>query len=416
MALARSPKRLIADLKFRGTPASVWVKSRLNKSRLNKSRLNKSRLDTSRLDRSRCMGRSFCLLLIVALWGCDGQPPAAVFLADPNEQIPNEQASAGDVADSAETGDGLLKQRHDFGVVKPSVTLMHDFVIENKTASDWTLAGVKTDCSCTIATPDWKVIPAGQKKLVTVELSTGSAIRFQPVTHTVEVKFREASVEPARLSVSALVRDVLYITPERVVLADVGKGTTVTRSIIVSNFGDQKITPPRFTASVPWVTSAKPVVESVEDGMPSSPLQRFRYDIQLVGKTLALGHHEASITFESNTEAKPPPIAVVVDIRQSIAAIPSRAFFGRIAPGQSGAMTIVIRSPENSSLDESAIRIESELPGQLTWKIVKQSANTALLSLTLKPTATEGLVHGEFAIVYRDSRIPVPVDALVTPE
>ena len=78
-------------------------------------------------------------------------------------------------------------------------------------------------------------------------------------------------------------------------------------------------------------------------------------------------------------------------------------------------MTIVIRSPENSSLDQSAIQIESELQDQLTWTIEKQSANTALLNLTLKPTATEGLVHGEFVILYQDSRIPVPVDTLVTP-
>ena len=205
------------------------------------------------------MGQATFLVLIVILCGCNGQPPAAVFLTDPHDQAP-----AGDSADGVS---GSLTQRHDFGVSKPSVTLKHDFVIANKTASDWTLAGVKTDCSCTIATPDWKVIPAGQKKSVTVELQTGSAIRFQPVTHTVEVKFRDTSLEPVRLSVSALVRDVLYITPERVVLADVGQGTTVTRSIIVSNFGEQKISPPKFIASVPWITSAKPVSETVDQRM-----------------------------------------------------------------------------------------------------------------------------------------------------
>ena len=356
------------------------------------------------------MGRALFLLSIVTLWGCNGQPPANVLLAEPSRQALSPVQTS-----SAESTVGSLSQRHDFGVAKPSIKLKHDFVIENSTSGDWTLAGVKTDCSCTIATPDWKVIPAGHKKSVTVELSTGSAIRFQPVTHTVEVKFHESSVSPARLSVSALVRDALYITPERVVLVDVGKGASVTRSIIVANYGEQPISPPAFQSSVPWITADNPVVESLDDGMPSSPLQRFRYDIHLDGKTLALGHHEAQITFDSGAEAKHSPIPVVVDIRQSIAAIPSRAFFGWIAPGQSGAMTIVIRSPENSSLDQSAIQIESELQDQLTWTIEKQSANTARLNLTLKPTATEGLVHGEFAIVYQDSRIPIPVDTLVTP-
>ena len=359
------------------------------------------------------MGRCFGLLVIVSLWGCNGQPPAAVFLATPEEQAAAIARSTGLPLEEPLSGTALSR-RHDFGVAKPATTLSHVFLIENNTAVAWTLAGVKTDCSCTIATPDWKVIPAGQRKPVTVELKTGSAIRFQPVSHTVEVSFREPTVTPARLTVNALVRDVLYITPERVVLADVGKGASVTRSIVVSNFGDKPVAPPVFNASVPWITSAPPVVESVTDRMPSSPSQRFRYDISLDGKTLALGHHKASITFETNTEAKPPPVAVIVDIRQSIAAIPSRAFFGRIAPGGSGAMTIVIRSPENSSLDVPAIQIESELKDQLTWVIEKQSANTARLNLTLKPTATEGLVHGEFAIVYQDSRIAVPVDTLVT--
>ncbi len=349
------------------------------------------------------MGRALFFFLIVSIWGCNVQPPGEVFLPTPEEQT------------SAEPADKTLTRRHDFGVAKPSITLTHEFLIENNTASDWTLAGVKTDCSCTIATPAWKVIPARQRKPVTVELKTGSAIRFQPVSHTVEVSFREPTVTSARLTVSALIRDVLYVTPERVVLADVGKGATVTRSIVVSNFGDKPVAPPVFKASVPWITSAPPVVESVTDRMPSSPSQRFRYDISLNGKTLALGHHEASITFQSNTDTQPPPVAVVVDIRQSIAAIPSRAFFGRIAPGGSGAVTIIIRSPENSALDVSAIQIESGLQSQLTWVIEKQSANTAKLSLTLTPTATEGLVHGEFAIVYQDSRIPVPVDTLITP-
>lgn len=363
------------------------------------------------------MGRAVFFLFILFVWGCNVQPPAAVFLATPEEQaaaIAQGTAAKSDESDD-HSSDPSLSRRHDFGVAKPATTLTHEFLIENSTATDWTLAGVKTDCSCTIATPDWKVIPAGQRKPVTVELKTGSAIRFQPVTHTVEVSFREPTVTPARFTVNALVRDVLYITPERVVLADVGQGATVTRSIIVSNFGIQPISPPVFTASVPWITASAPVVESVAGGMPSSPSQRFRYDIQLDAKSLALGHHEAQITFASSTESKPPPVAVVVDIRQSIAAIPSRAFFGRIAPGQSGALTIIIRSPENSSLDVPAIQIETELHDQLTWKIEKQSANTARLNLTLKPTATEGLVHGEFAIVYQDSRILVPVDTLVTP-
>ena len=362
------------------------------------------------------MGRVLCLLMIVALWGCTVQPPGGAFLPTPEEQAATvARMSASKPAEPELSTDKALTRWHDFGVAKPSTTLTHEFLIENNTASDWTLAGVKTDCSCTIATPNWKVIPAGQRKPVTVELKTGSAIRFQPVSHTVEVSFREPTVTPARFTVNALVRDVLYITPERVVLADVGKGATVTRSIVVSNFGFKPISPPVFQASVPWITSAAPVVESVTDRMPSSPSQRFRYDISLDGKTLALGHHEASITFESGADTKPAPVAVVVDIRQSIAAIPSRAFFGRIAPGGSGAMTIVIRSPENSALDASLIEIETDLQDQLTWKIEKQSANTAKLSLTLKPMATEGLVHGEFAIVYQDSRISVPVDTLVTP-
>jgi len=356
------------------------------------------------------MGRDLFLLSIAVLWGCNGQPPASVLLAEPTPQAPSPVQVS-----TIEAAAGSLAQRHDFGVVKPSITLKHDFVIENNTSGDWTLAGVKTDCSCTIATPDWKVIPAGQQKSVTVELSTGSSIRFQPVTHTVEVNFREPSAAPARLSVRALVRDVLYITPARVVLVDVGKGASVTRSIIVANYGEKPISPPAFQSSVPWITADNPVVESVDDGMQSHPLQRFRYDIHLDGNTLALGHHEAQVTFDSGAETKNSPVAVVIDIRQSIAAIPSRAFFGRIAPGQSGAITIVIRSFENSSLDPSAIQIESELQDQLTWTIEKQSANTARLNLTLKPTATEGLVHGEFAIVYQDSRIPVPVDSLVTP-
>ena len=362
------------------------------------------------------MGRVLCFLMIVAFSGCNVQPPGDVFLPTPEEQAVAISQMSADSHSIAAPTDKTLTRWHDFGVAKPLTTQTHEFLIENSTASDWTLAGVKTDCSCTIATPNWKVIPAGQRKPVTVELKTGSAIRFQPVSHTVEVRFREPTVTPARLTVNALVRDVLYITPERVVLADVGKGATVTRSIVVSNFGFKPISPPVFQASVPWITAAPPVVESVTDRMPSSPSQRFRYDISLDGKTLALGHHEASITFESSTDAKPAPVAVVVDIRQAIAAIPSRAFFGRIAPGGSGAMTIVIRSPENSALDVSAIHIETELQDQLTWTIEKQSANTAKLHLTLKPTATAGLVHGEFAIVYKDSRIPVPVDTLITPK
>ena len=355
------------------------------------------------------MGRAVLFLLIVFLWGCD-QPPAAMFLADPDEQAP-----AGIPEPSEAEMVGSPVQKHNFGVAKPSTTLTHDFVIENNTTGDWTLAGVKTSCSCTIATPDWKVIPAGQKKSVTVELQTGSSIRFTPITHTVEVNFREPAAPHGRLSVSALVRDTLYITPERVVLADLGKGASVTRPIVVANYGDKHIAPPQLQSNVPWITAEKPVVELVEDGMPSAPLQRFRYDVQIVGKTLSMGHHTAQLTFEPGANATSSTVAVEVDVRQSIAAIPSRAFFGRIAPGKSGELTLVIRSPENSALDETAIHITTEMKDQLRWTIEKQSPNTARLNLTLKPTATEGLVHGEFIITYGEAVIPVPVDTLVTP-
>ena len=58
------------------------------------------------------MGRAVLFLLIVSIWGCNGQPPAAVFLPPPVQQS------------SAEPSDKTLTRQHDFGVAKPSITLL----------------------------------------------------------------------------------------------------------------------------------------------------------------------------------------------------------------------------------------------------------------------------------------------------
>src|SRR5688500_6103660 len=47
--------------------------------------------------------------------------------------------------------DGAVELVHDFGVVLPQAKHSHSFTVRNTSAKPWTLASIRSGCTCTVA-------------------------------------------------------------------------------------------------------------------------------------------------------------------------------------------------------------------------------------------------------------------------
>lgn len=102
----------------------------------------------------------------------------------------------------------------DFGLVGESRDNVHPFIIKNTGDADLVIERIATDCGCTTTKYD-RVIAPGAEGTVYVTLNT-NGYRGHTITRKIKIYFNDKSGEPATLTVSANVSDVVTVTPPRV--------------------------------------------------------------------------------------------------------------------------------------------------------------------------------------------------------
>lgn len=254
---------------------------------------------------------------------------------------------------------------HDFGLVAAGESRQHEFVIENPTATQWTIRSVQSSCSCTVAKPESDSIPAGSRLRFPVAYQSPH-LPVDDVRH-VTIAFREATAPVVQLTVAAQVRRALSIRARELSFGSLIPDARVTQRLLVENFSSETWTGLKVRSPADWLSFRcveSPAFGETLRSMSRRPAQYWEVEItaDASGKDAKL--HAATIEFEAEGSRKPYTDAIAVSMRVTgpFKVTPTSAFFGRIPPRHVARQTVqvmfspgvTVPAPETVSLEHTS--------------------------------------------------------------
>ena len=197
------------------------------------------------------MGRVIAVFWIGFLWGCNGQPPAAEFLAEP-QNVQQMTSHARSVAEQQHSKP--LRFSKDLGTVRTGTKHEVEFEIPNPSDSDWALRDITKTCRCVVAGPLPQIIrkQSSAKLKLTIEAGETSG-GFDRQVRMNFIKGAGPHVLPVVLEVKTRMRTPLYVSCRELRFPSSPPGVTTQASARVENWSDANWAALEVIPSVDWI-------------------------------------------------------------------------------------------------------------------------------------------------------------------
>ncbi len=315
-----------------------------------------------------------------------------------------------------------LAIEHDFGVVRPSVKMSHEFSIKNESEFPWTLKKIHVHCLCTVPGASATVIQPGQTEQYEVAYKAPS--KCSDDRRWVMVEFKEHAAPMVRLVVSANVRRPMTAFPPELDLGQMSEAREAQAHVEVQNHSDHDWSSVAVVASedAPWLSGTAALVRR-ETGQPVETAPRQVWRVVVRGHTAGLrpGQHHGSLDLTAGAQrGEQATVSVRLGITAPVQVIPAQFFFGRIPLGKPATRKVVVVFARNAvpeSPQEISFRCEPSDLVQLAWS--RSHGRFWELVATLTPRDGSDAAEGMVEIEFPGERLPkleIPVHALVQAE
>jgi hypothetical protein len=314
----------------------------------------------------------------------------------------------------SQTSPRTITLKHDFGVVRPSQSVSHEFRVTNPSDSAWTFAQFRITCGCTVADISSEVIPPGGSATVTFSYRPPSEVGDD--RRSIDVVFQEPSAPLVRLTVEAKAREPVSLFPVRAQLPRAMHGRPHETRVFVGNYTAADVSPPKLVGSHPWLSIGEPRTEPIPT---DDPTVRQYWSVPVVVDTgrLTSGRHEGSVTLApGQPHATGQRTVIEVEVVPPLEPNPSQLFFGTVRPGRPSSVTFSVRPCTGLTLE--GVRVEHDLGSQLEITPVESGPGTATWKATLTVSAA-GPVGGTVTVRAAAADVPatrLPVLARVVPD
>ncbi|GIW97429.1 MAG: hypothetical protein KatS3mg111_0762 [Pirellulaceae bacterium] len=250
---------------------------------------------------------------------------------------------------------------YDFGLVLCGTRPEHEFRLTNRTGRELQIAGVRSSCSCTVASISREIWLPDDELRVRVQYKSPSVLAddFQKV----ELHFADPLLAPLALRVAAKVRPLLAIVPQQFPEIACSRGEQLTHRFEIKNFGSQLIDDIEVISPSAVVTGVdlKPVNPPSKNDLAR---QKWRVAVHMNFANISFGSHQVPIDILPKN-GTPLKTNIPIYVRSPISVVPSQFFFGRMDDSSSKGKSVSIRVLFNGArcpLEPDALTIE-KVPG-----------------------------------------------------
>ncbi len=340
------------------------------------------------------MGRVFPILLTGVLWGCNSQPPAVVFLADPQEV----QAA---ISRGEQDKTGALRNRiqlyKDLGVVLTGTKHDVEFEIVNSSDVDWVFHDMVKSCRCVVAEPIPALIPKNGSAQLRMTIDAGP--NSGDSDRMIRLNYTNCPGQIV-LNVKTRMRTPLYVSCRELRFPPSTPGTTIQATARVENWSDTKWESLEVQPSVDWMqATATPTTTWVlADEVPGLRMQQM-WDLtvtanpphEVTGSIVqsvalrAIGASEVKtlpvVGERPHPVASRPPALIVSRGMQPEAASAGRMLVATLTlSATSSAKSFIILSTTGTRLDGCEISFEQVSDTEARVEVVSPSTRSGGIS------------------------------------
>lgn len=326
-----------------------------------------------------------CCLPVVAAWGLAGPKPVSA------------EKNAPDIL--------FDKKTYDFGVAGQHESIIHEFGFTNVGEEVLVLEAVKTTCGCIATVASAKEILPGQRGAIKADFRTSK--RKGKQRKTIQVHSNDPDEPQIELDITGVIKTEVALEPEFLYFGEVDKGETVTKTLKLTQIGEQELKLNRVEVDGEYFANH---VSSLEG-------ERHRaFQIDVVLKTDApVGRFADVITLHTNLRKRPRiDVPLYGAVMGRIRVKPQMLSFGTLRKGSVVANRLEVVSADHNGFD--VVRVVPS-PPFISAEVTRANGGK-LYEITLKidDNVPVGRVAGEIHIFTDDpdeSLIKVPVYGLI---
>lgn len=230
---------------------------------------------------------------------------------------------------TANAGVPIKTYSHNFGILRPSDSVSHDFLIENADKIAWTIDRVESTCGCAVPSVSRKRVLPGGSTSVKVTFQAPDA-KYANVRRHVTVRFAEASKPEIRLAIQAAIRAPVVLSPKAVRLnvPKVQQNSSPSAVVTASNFSGQTWSKLEVHSEQAWLSAVASLVESGPKADEDiAPIQVWAISVKVNAESLKPGYQLAELAlFTPGSHDAACTLPVAVTIEEPIEVTPSRLF------------------------------------------------------------------------------------------
>jgi hypothetical protein len=230
-------------------------------------------------------------------------------------------------------------QKIDFGVIATGAEAVKVLVVENKLSSHVQISSVSTACKCAQAhMPEKSLLAPGEKAFIEVRMNTLSFSKQRDTS--LSIFFSAPQFAEVKIPISAYIRTDVVFDPGKVDFGSVDFLAGATRKVRISYAGRPDWTIRNVKISGKELSAA--LKETIRQGGNVS------YDLEMtLAKDARPGRLRDIITLVTDDAANPyVPLIVEGEIIPDIRIAKTDNFLGRLRPGQTTTVRLVINGKE----------------------------------------------------------------------
>jgi len=250
-------------------------------------------------------------------------------------------ASAAHAAGPNWAGKMFNKLQHDFGVVARGADVQYRFVVRNPYKQTVHIAGVRTTCGCSAATPTRRTLALNQSAEIVVTMDTRKFIRRKD--SNLIVTFDKPAYAQVRIPLTAYIRTDVVLTPGSVNFGAVEQGQSASRTLSIAYAGRND-----WTISGVKINN-KHLSGKVKEIRRGGGQVKYQLQVTLNGDTPPGMIRDVVYLETDDANTKYVPVTVKGRVESDISV--TVASLGAVSPGASKTFNVVVRGRKPFRID-----------------------------------------------------------------
>ncbi len=291
---------------------------------------------------------------------------------------------------------------HNFGELKPSAEVSHDFAFTNAGDAPLEILNVRSTCGCTVVAPRQKVLAPGESSVIKITYHAGRAAGM--AEKKIMVYTNDPEQQESVLTIRAAIKTDLEFNPSYVRFDNIPVDQPAEASVFFMAKDPDALKLTDLKADDPFLRCEW---RKTGDG-------RFELKVTFVPEQVKADHRgylNSTVRAKSNSESSPViQIPVYIKFQEEYSLVPARLMMYGLKAGEEVSRDVIVKNNKGAAFQITAA--ESSNPF-VRAEVVRNGEAANLVKIVIDAKAPAGLCNATVTVRVGARHLAVPVRARI---